>query len=79
MMIPFWSIAGTSDKTTSIDVEEIAVALTLVGGEAGTKITDIYNHILNVYSFNLLSSSVVSFTTSLYGPEPMMVYALTLI
>ena len=36
MMIPFWSMAGTSLHDTLIAVEETVLACTLVGGESGT-------------------------------------------
>ena len=35
MMIPFWSIAGTSDQLTVIEVDDSTVAVGSLGGDAG--------------------------------------------
>ena len=36
VMIPFWSIGGTMFHIVSISVDDTTVAVTLVGGLAGT-------------------------------------------
>ena len=35
VIIPFLSMTGTSSQLTRIEVDEVAVAVTFVGGEAG--------------------------------------------
>ena len=46
MMIPFWSIAGTSSQETVMDVDDNTSALTLSGGLAGTVVEKDYSIIL---------------------------------
>ncbi len=47
-MIPFWLIGGTMSHIVSISVDDIIVAVTLVGGLTGTAVNKMKNYLTNV-------------------------------